>query len=145
MQDFHKGCRNIELALKNGKPVHVNYVYCPFPKAVEHIIRRASSLDGGRVVNIKRAAKGHYNALRNIFRFEEKYKDNQQVSFLAVDNTGDEPKLITMDELRAKPQPSVDALEAEGYGVVDDYFSAKQESDPSLTDELYQFLKGEPR
>jgi len=42
MQDFDKSRRNIDLALKHGKLVHINFVYCPFSRAVQNIIRRAS-------------------------------------------------------------------------------------------------------
>ena len=143
MQDLDKSIRNIELAFTHGKRVHINFVFCPFPKAVENIVRRASHLQGGRVVHIKRAAKGHFQALENIFKLVEKYKDSEAFSYSIVDNSGETPQLMGLDELRSRRYRSIDALERQGYSVVDDYFASFQEDDKSLTKELYQRLHGQ--
>ena len=145
MQDFDKSRRNIDLALKHGKLAHINFVYCPFDKAVQNIIRRGSDPKGGRVVNIKRAAKGHYQALENIFKIVAAYRDNPAVTHTVVDNRGDDPQLISLEKLREFRYPSIDALERQGYAALDDYFTSSQESDPSLTSKLYQLLKGQPK
>lgn len=142
MQDFDKSCRNIDLAFAHGKLVHVNFVYCPFLKAVEHIIRRAAHLQGGRVVNISRAAKGHYHALENIFRLIKKYGNRDGFSYTVVDNSEDQPKPMTVEELRSKRYPSIDALEQDGYLVVDEVFASFQATDESLTEGLHRRLKG---
>jgi len=145
MQDFDKSCRNIDLALKNQKLVHINYVYCPFAKAVENIVRRATDARGGRVVNIKRAAKGHYHAMANIFKIVEKYQDNPSFTYAVVDNSGKKPKKMTLQRLRKLRYRSIDALERQGYSAVDDYYAAFKAHNPSLTDELYRLLQGKSK
>jgi hypothetical protein len=142
MQDLDKSCRNIELAFSQGKEVHINYVYCPFRKAVENIIRRACHIQGGRVVNIKRAAKGHFQAMKNIFDLVQKYEENEGFSYSIVDNSGERPALMDLEALRAKIYPSIDALEEEGYSVVDDYYASFQANDRALSSDLYQRLQG---
>lgn len=142
MQDFQKGCRNIDLAFAHGKLVHVNFVYCPFRKAVEHIIRRASDVQGGRIVNIRRAAKGHFQALDNIFKLVQKYGDRDGFSFTVVDNSDDQPKSMTIEQLQTKRYPSIDALEQDGYIVVDEVFASFKATDESLTEGLHRRLKG---
>ncbi len=141
MQDFEKGCRNIDLAFRHGKLVHINFVYCPFRKAVEHIIRRASDVQGGRVVNIKRAAKGHFQALENIFKLIKKYGSRDGFTFTVVDNSEENPKPMKLEELRAKRYPSIDDLERDGYVVVDEVFASFRANDKSLTEGLHRRLK----
>jgi len=141
MQDFEKGCRNIDLAFQQGKLVHINFVYCPFRKAVEHIVRRASDVQGGRVVNIKRAAKGHFHALENIFKLTEKYGSRDGFTFTVVDNSEENPKPMTLEELRRKRYPRIDDLEREGYAVVDEVFATFRANDKSLTEGLHRRLK----
>jgi hypothetical protein len=142
MQDYEKSCRNIDLALSNGKLVHINYVFCPFPKAIQNIIRRATDVANGRVVNVNRAAKGHFQALENIFKIEKAYRNNPSVTFGVIDNSGDKPKTSSLRELRFLRYPSVDALKQRGYSAVDAYFKSSQAGDPSLTGKLHQLLKG---
>lgn len=145
MQDFDKSCRNIDLALKNRKLVHINYVYCPFTKAVENIIRRATDLQGGRIVNIKRAAKGHFHAMANIFKIVDTYQDNFSVTFAVVDNSGKKPKKMTLEKLRKLRYRSIDALERQGYSAVDDYYAAFKAHNPNLTGELHRLLQGKSK
>jgi hypothetical protein len=142
MQDYEKSCRNIDLALRNGKLVHINYVYCPFEKAIQNTIRRATDPTNGRVVNVKRAAKGHSQALANIFRIEQAYRNNPSVTFGVIDNSADDPRASSLVKLTALPRPSIDALEARGYSVVNACFTSSQATDPSLTEELYRLLQG---
>lgn len=142
MQDYEKSCRNIDMALSNGKQVHINYVYCPFEKAIQNIIRRATDVRNGRVVNVKRAAKGHFQALENIFKIEKSYRNNPSVTFGVIDNSYDEPKVSSLAELKSHRYPSIDALMQRGYPCVDAYFTSSQASDPSLTGKLHQLLQG---
>jgi hypothetical protein len=142
MQDYEKSCRNIDLALKNGKLVHINYVYCPFEKAILNIIFRATDPKNGRVVNIKRAAKGHNQALENIFRIAKAYRNNRSVTFGVIDNSADQPRAASLAELAGLRHPSVDVLKRRGYSAVDAYFTSSQAGDPSLTKKLHQLLKG---
>jgi hypothetical protein len=142
MQDYEKSCRNIDLALQNGKFVHINYVYCPFEKAIQNIIRRATDPTNGRVVNVKRAAKGHSQAFANIFRIVKAYRSNPSVTFGVVDNSDDDPSASSLAKLAALPRPSIDALEALGYAAVNACFTSSQGTDPSLTEELHRLLQG---
>jgi hypothetical protein len=143
MQDLDKSCRNIDLALAHRKLVHINYVYCPFAKAMEHIIRRAAHPQGGRVVNVRRAAKGHYHALENFFKLIERYGAKDSISYSIVNNSEELPRMMTLEELRAELYPSIDALQTEGYRVVDEVFQSFQASDQALTEGLYRRLKGD--
>ena len=142
MQDYEKSCRNIDLALHSGKLVHINYVFCPFEKAIQNTIQRATDQKNGRVVNVKRAAKGHAQALANIFRIEKAYRSNPVVTFGVIDNSGENPRAISLAALAALPRPGIDVLEARGYAVVDACFTSSQATDPSLTEELYRLLQG---
>jgi hypothetical protein len=110
---------------------------------VENIIRRATDPTGGRIVDVKRAAKGYFQALENIFKLVERYQVVDGFSYSVVDNSGETPSLMESDDLRTKRYPSIDALEQEGYSAVGDYFAAFQASDKSLTTELYQRLQGQ--
>ena len=96
-------------------------------------------------MNVKRAAKGHYKALENIFKIIRAYRDNSAVTHSVVDNSGDDPKLISLEKLRAFRYRSIDALELQGYAAIDDYFASSQTVDPGLTRELYRLLQGKPK
>lgn len=144
MQDYEKSCRNIDMALRHGKLVHINYVYCPFEKAIQNIIRRAMDVTNGRVVNVKRAAKGHFQALENIFRIEKAYRNNISITFGVIDNSADKPKPSSLIELASHRYRSIDSLKRRGYAVVNAYFTSSKAGDSGRTEKLHKLLKGQP-
>ena len=86
LQNQSRSEAHIELALGFGHAVLVNYVFCPWAKALSNMVRRAVE-EGGRIVPLKRAAGGHFQAPRTSLHLQARYKTNPSFRLEIVDNT----------------------------------------------------------
>jgi cobalamin-dependent methionine synthase I/methionine synthase I (cobalamin-dependent) len=122
LQDEVRSRAHIEAALARGCDVQIRFVYCPWPKAVCNILRRAAK-ETGRIVPLQRAAGGHYQAARTVIslvgevsivpgRLEIKIFDNSDF---------DSPVLKNADWLRKHLHESVEKLLETGRRCAEHY------------------------
>jgi 5-methyltetrahydrofolate--homocysteine methyltransferase len=110
--------RHIRAALNAGLAVEIRHVYHPWEKAIANMIRRSAE-EGGRVVPMKRAAGGHYQAPRTAIACFEEYSDHPNFMLHIIDNSSfDEPTLLAQQTgiswLSSKIPNSVDTLLSDG-------------------------------
>ena len=141
LQNYETSLRNVRAALAHGKRVTIFYVYRPFGEAVENIIQRAANFENGRVVEVKRAASGHYRAPRTVLKLMEDFLGNGELAVKFADNTGNHFREMTREELESLLPHSIDGLCAEGYKRVDDYFAKNGPKNRALTAELRRLLQ----
>ncbi|MEN9990467.1 MAG: hypothetical protein RLZZ224_169 [Verrucomicrobiota bacterium] len=118
LQNQMRSMRHIRAALNAGLAVEIRHVYHPWEKAIANMIRRSAE-EGGRVVPMKRAAGGHYQAPRTAIACFEEYSDHPNFMLHIIDNSSfDEPTLLAQQTgiswLRSKIPNSVDTLLSDG-------------------------------
>lgn len=92
--------RNVDLALKSGRTVRLEFVLTDAEVAAARAAKRFYS--EGRDLPARVMAEDHVNALETFLRMADHYKDNPDVKIYAFDNTGTNPHEINLDELRRK-------------------------------------------
>lgn len=106
MKTFSGSVDKIEKALQAGKHVVVTYVYRdPLDAFVKGVLPRAMRQEGefgsGRTVPIDAHLSTHEGSLSTIKQLAEKYKDDERVKILTIDNSfgKGQAKLLSLDDL----------------------------------------------
>ncbi len=120
LQNERRSRAQIEAACAAGHDVHIRFVYCPWEKAVENILRRAR-VETGRVVALTRAAHGHHHAARTILSLHSNLVASD--SIFIWDNTHfPVATLRDPDWLRRHLNPEKDILIEKGLQTANLYF-----------------------
>ncbi len=110
LQNHTRSLAHIAATIDAGHLVNLRYVFCPWQKAVENIIRRAS-VEGGRIVPLHRSAKGHFQAPRTFLDVCEKFQDHPLFVSCVIDNSiFHHPIMRENDWLEKKLHPSIEFL-----------------------------------
>ncbi|MDB6071368.1 MAG: metH, partial [Verrucomicrobiales bacterium] len=142
LQNQKRSAAHIDAALGAGMLVEVRYVFCPWHIAVPNMIRR-SVLEGGRIVPLRRASGGHYQAPRTALNLAAVYRQNSSFSLQIVDNTHF-GAVVYRDEdwLLGEFHDSVDKLLKSGETLLHEHFNAHS-SDERYSDAIRErFLQG---
>ena len=110
LQNPTRSLAHIDAAISSGHLVNVRYVFCPWQKAVENMIRRAC-VEGGRIVPLHRSAKGHFQAPRTFLNVCAQYQDHPLFVSCVIDNSiFHQPAMRDNDWLREQLHPSIEFL-----------------------------------
>jgi cobalamin-dependent methionine synthase I len=110
LQNPTRSLAHIDAAISSGHLVNVRYVFCPWQKAVENMIRRAC-VEGGLIVPLRRSAKGHFQAPRTFLDVCAQYQDHPLFVSCVIDNSiFHQPAMRDNDWLREQLHPSIEFL-----------------------------------
>jgi cobalamin-dependent methionine synthase I len=110
LQNLERSMAHIECALQQGHFVNVRYVFCPWKKALENVVRRACT-EGGRIVPLRRSAKGHFQAPRTFLNACERFADQEMFVACVIDNSIFHlPQMRDPSWLREQLYPSIEFL-----------------------------------
>ncbi|MES2708791.1 MAG: vitamin B12 dependent-methionine synthase activation domain-containing protein [Verrucomicrobiota bacterium] len=146
LQNQTRSAAHIQAGLNAGAIVQVMYVYCPWEKAVPNMIRR-SVIEGGRIVPLRRAAGGHWQAPRTALHLAALYRENPAFSLAIIDNTNflesafrNEDWLL--EHFYEATYGSLDKLLKSGKTILHEHFNAHS-SDERYSEAVRQkFLAG---
>jgi cobalamin-dependent methionine synthase I/methionine synthase I (cobalamin-dependent) len=133
LQDEARSREHIAAALVRGCDVQIRFVYSPWPKAVCNILRRGAK-ETGRIVPLKRAAGGHYQAARTVLSLAANPEHGAgKFDVWIFDNTDFKaPTLKDLDWLRARLHESIEKLVETGRTTAENYLN-ENSNDPSFT------------
>ena len=140
LQDETRSTQQIRAALKRGHFVQIRFVFCPWEKAVVNILNRASK-ETGRIVPLRRAAGGHFQAARSVLRM------NQELIITAkdiwvIDNTDfKKPVRRDLDWLTSQVHDSREKLVETGHEIADSYFHEHSNTSLSVESVRRGFLE----
>ena len=133
LQDEARSRRHIAAALACGCDVQIRFVYCPWDQAVRNILRRAAK-ETGRIVPLRRAAGGHYQAARTVSSLvADPERGSGKFQILIFDNSDfNAPALKNFDWLRGRLSAPVETLIESGRAIAESYLHENRD-DPSFT------------
>jgi hypothetical protein len=132
----------IDAALHAGRNVLLFYIDRPPELAMAGIIDR--SVETGRTIPIPVIAQNHASAQRTFLGLYQKYQDDPRVRFYVVDNPGGsgDVRSISIEELRARPQPAAGELEPRLRKVLDNERIRRARTVTAIPDGIYNALAG---
>jgi hypothetical protein len=118
------------------------YIDRPPELAMAGIIDR--SVETGRTIPIPVIAQNHESAQRTFLGLYQKYQDDPRVRFYVVDNPGgsEDVRSISIEELRARPQPAAGELEPRLRKVLDNERIRRARTATAIPDGIYSALAG---
>ncbi len=124
LQNQSRSEAHIQAALDCNHYVRVRFVYCPWEKAVVNMMRR-SVKEGGRIVPLKRASGGHFQAPRTVLHLAAKWADHPHFSLRVLDNTVfGNARFATTDWLLDRLYKSVAQLIEIGEDILHEHFNS---------------------
>lgn len=125
--------RMVNEALCAGKRVEIVYTYRPIEEALAGVLERSKTQ--GRTAPIDYIIDNHERAARNVERLFEQYRNNPNVHFRFIDNSGSEPSLGT-----------IALTKKQNYGETRKQLHAILEAKrPEITNSVYRATKGSGR
>ncbi|MBE7494304.1 MAG: methionine synthase [Verrucomicrobiaceae bacterium] len=140
LQNHTRSREHFERAFACGCAIDVRYIYAPWPLAVRNMLRRA--IEGtGRVVPLKRAANGHFQAPVTTLRLVEEFGGREGFKVVVLDNTTHGyPAIQSLEWLAGRIHKSVDELREIGELTLKEEFHEHPDN-PAYSDRLLaQFL-----
>jgi hypothetical protein len=133
----------IDAALHAGRNVLLFYIDRLPELAMAGIIDR--SVETGRTIPIPVVAQNHASAQRTFLGLYQKYQDDPRVRFYVVDNPGgsEDVRSISIEELRARPQPAAGELEPRLRKVLDNERIRRARTATAIPDGIYSALAGD--
>lgn len=92
--------RRVRQALSADKSVSIVYVYTPIERSARWLVKRA--VETGRVIPADAAARSHWQSQSTFLQLQDEFDDHAAVSFLLIDNSGEQPMLVQPASLRFK-------------------------------------------
>ncbi|GAA5135897.1 hypothetical protein GCM10023213_09990 [Prosthecobacter algae] len=140
LQNYGRSEEHFAQALAAKCAVDVRFVFAPWPQAIRNMVHR--SIEGlGRVVPLKRAAGGHFNAARTTLALVEKFGHLPDFTITLLDNSQHgHPEVKPLEWLAERFYKSVEELLILGEQTLKQEFY-ENKLQPAYTDRLLaQFL-----
>ena len=138
LQNPERSREHIDLVLKHNHFVQIRFVYFPWPEVVKNLARRGVE-EGGRIVPLRRAAGGHYQAARTVLQFAADFCGNEDISLEIIDNTDFQPEFRDEAWLSKHLNKSIDTLLESGQTRLHEHFR-ENSSDSRYHDGVYQIF-----
>ncbi len=119
LQDEPRSRQQISAALARGHLVQIRFVYCPWEKAVVNILHRAAE-GTGRIVPLRRAAGGHFQAARTVLSLATHIEDPDDI-FVFDNSDFNNPVKRDLTWLRQHLNKSIEKLLETGRIVAEQY------------------------
>ncbi len=145
LQNPARSRAHIMAALEAEMFVEVRFVFCPWDQAVKNMARRAAE-EGGRVVPLRRAAGGHFQAARTSLELWIQLKEREDFMLQVVENQfGQPPMQRDADWLLKRVHNSLDELVKSGETVLHEHFAENSADEQYSETLLSQFIEGRTR
>lgn len=126
LQNQDRSEAHVLAALEAKHDVVVRFVFSPWEKALINIMRR-SALEGGRIVPLNRAAKGHFQAARTSLYLWQSLKERAGFGLQILDNSDfTNPCLRKPDWLLGQLHKSIATLVETGETIANEHFNSHQ-------------------
>jgi dephospho-CoA kinase len=119
---------DIEAALAAGNEYHVVYVFrdvadaavANMERALPKLNKQTKKMENQRIVIVDEVIKGHIGALDTVLMLHKKYKDNPDVHFTFLDNSGekDTTKEISIENLEQKRYTDKESTRKRVYNAI---------------------------
>ncbi|MBV6499503.1 MAG: hypothetical protein CJBNEKGG_01959 [Prosthecobacter sp.] len=142
LQNLKRSRAHLQRCFAATLRVEIRFIYCPWPKAIGNMLKRALKDEGGgRIVPLSRAAGGHYQAARTTLTLAEEFSSSEDATVLVVDNSCRPPAVQSLDWLAAHLNESIENLLQTGHTSIHEHF-AFHANDPAYSPEaLAEFLR----
>ncbi len=141
LQNEVRSRAHIKAALNAGMFAEIRFVYSNWEKAVVNMTMRACE-EGGRIVPLKRAAGGHFQAARTTLTLWAELKENDSFCLRIADNSNFQAQIKEADWLIKRVHLSLEKLIETGILILHEQFNNNR-SDSRYSDiALQRFLKG---
>jgi cobalamin-dependent methionine synthase I len=142
LQNHARSEAHIQAALEANLFVEVRHIFCPWETAVTNMLRRAAE-EGGRIVPLKRAAGGHFQAARTTLALWAQWKSRGDFAVVVFDNTTlGAPLEKQPDWLLGKLHKDLEQLIATGETLTHEHYTANR-FDARYSEQVRaQFLTG---
>jgi cobalamin-dependent methionine synthase I len=141
LQEEKRSRLHIETALACGHFVQVRFVYCPWEKAVANILRRASE-ETGRIVPLRRAAGGHFQAARTVLSLTRDLLAGPDDVYVFDNTDFVRPVERNLGWLQDRLYESIEMLLEKGRGAAESLFHEYRANSaftaPALRDGFFQ-------
>ncbi len=135
LQNHARSVEHFRAAFAAGCSVELRFVYCNWPDAVRNMADRAAK-GAGRVVPLKRAAKGHFEAARTTLKLCGEFADKPELDVFVVENrVGALPRSLNLAWLSEHLHNSVEELLQTGQTTLQDEFKLHSD-DPDYSARL---------
>lgn len=133
----------VEQAKAAGKQVTVVFVFRPLEAAVRGAVRRA--LDNGRCVPLAAVAHDHFEAPRNFLELASRYRDDEDVEFRVIDNSGrpEDIKAGTLELIHGNLYASPAETLRRARKAFDDEYHHQEAEEHSFPGYIYEGFTGE--
>jgi cobalamin-dependent methionine synthase I/methionine synthase I (cobalamin-dependent) len=122
LQNHRRSRAHVVAAMSAGCRVVIRHIFCPWRMAIGNMLRRAA-LEGGRIVPLRRAAGGHFQAPRTSLALLDEFRESQAFSFLVIDNSvRGNPAIWDAAWLKAQLYESVELLIQQGEHSTHEWF-----------------------
>ncbi|WP_345780967.1 vitamin B12 dependent-methionine synthase activation domain-containing protein [Prosthecobacter sp.] len=141
LQNLSRSRIHIQCALESGIHLQVRFVYCPWRQAVANMVRRSVE-EGGRIVPLRRAAGGHFQAARTTLHLASENENNPLFELIIIDNSVfGSPTLRDQDWLLDHLHKSIENLLQTGESYLHEHFDASSRPDLYRREILEGFLQ----
>ena len=122
LQNHSRSVEHFRAALAAGCSIELRFVYCQWLDAVRNMAKRAAK-GAGRVVPLKRAAKGHFEAARTTLKLCGEFAERPELDVFVVENrVGALPLSRNLAWLSGHLHNSVEELLQTGQTTLQDEF-----------------------
>ncbi|WP_345786486.1 vitamin B12 dependent-methionine synthase activation domain-containing protein [Prosthecobacter sp.] len=144
LQNHARSVEHFRSAFAAGCSIELRFVYCNWPDAVCNMAKRAAK-GAGRVVPLKRAAKGHFEAARTTLKLCGEFADKPELDVFVVENRiGELPRSLNLAWLAGHLHNSVEELLQTGQTTLQDEFKLHSD-DPDYSARLLAQFQATPQ
>jgi cobalamin-dependent methionine synthase I/methionine synthase I (cobalamin-dependent) len=144
LQNYARSVEHFRAAFAAGCSIELRFVYCNWLDAVRNMAKRAAK-GAGRVVPLKRAAKGHFEAARTTLKLCGEFAEKPELDVFVVENRiGERPRSLNLAWLAGHLHNSVEELLQTGQTILQDEFKLRSD-DPDYSDRLLAQFQATPQ
>jgi cobalamin-dependent methionine synthase I/methionine synthase I (cobalamin-dependent) len=142
LQNFTRSRNHLLMAFEAQCAVEIRFIYCSWPQAVRNMVHRATH-GTGRVVPLRRAARGHFTSARSTLLLVEEFASRPDFDIHVVDNSvHGRPASCNLAWLHHHLHPSLEELLTTGNHELHEIFQSQ--SGDAAADRLMALFLSEP-
>jgi hypothetical protein len=139
LQNHGRSAAHFRAAFAAGCSVELRFIYCEWQDAVRNMAKRAAK-GAGRVVPLKRAAKGHFEAARSTLALCGEFSNQPELDVFVIENrVGELPRSLNLEWLASHLHNSVEELLQIGQTTLRDEFQLHRDDSDYSARLLAQF------
>jgi cobalamin-dependent methionine synthase I/methionine synthase I (cobalamin-dependent) len=144
LQNLNRSRLHLQRCFAAALRVEIRFIYCPWPKAIGNMLKRTLKDEGGgRVVPLRRAVGGHFQAARTTLTLAEEFSSTEDAKVLVVDNSDRPPVIRTLEWLAGHLNESIENLLQTGHTIIHEHFAFHADDAAYSPEALAKFLRSD--